>query len=174
LPQIQMSAEFESRLFDRIAQERFAETRTKAYFPKPIPLFNWGRVVPVVASACLAVALFIVTMSPQVPDGGSPMMSNLDDSYLTAQPVNNPNLAAKLNPNWSLARQLAKTERVTQHANSVTKGRNRGFNKPQMVPVSAASLKTAPYDRDYYRLRPVVRVYAAPKSTTDKGGSKVY
>lgn len=178
LAQIQVSAEFESRLFDRIARERFNETRTKAYFPKPIPLISWGRVVPVVASACLAVALFIVTMSPQVQDGGNPMMSdggsNLDDSYLTAQPVNNPNLASKLTPEWSLARQFAMGERITQHTNAVTRGRYRGFDQPQIIPASSSNKRMAPYDRSYYRLRPVVKVYVAPESSTDKGGSKVY
>jgi len=55
VPQMGITEDFNSRLLNRIAQERFAETRTKAYMPKPAPLFLWRRVAPVLATFCLAV-----------------------------------------------------------------------------------------------------------------------
>ena len=164
VPQLKVSEDFNNKLLNRIAHERFAETRTRAYMPKNPPVFTWTKVVPAVAAACL---VFVVTMmsfgptdntvSPRLADGGSVM----DDSYLTAQPVHNPNMAAKLNKNWSFDGQMAQAERINRISSSLSgSGSFDGYGGGAgLQRVSSASTEPVPFVKNYYRVRPVIRVY---------------
>ena len=60
MPDVPVSDDFNSRLLNRIAEERFAETRTKAYLPKRVPRFQWRSLVPVTVVAGL---LAVVTLN---------------------------------------------------------------------------------------------------------------
>ena len=94
-----VSEGFNNRLLDRIAHERFAETRTKAYFPKSAPSLLIRRLVPILVTAGLAVAVVIANFSPNKNSQTAEFAVGsvqLDDAYLTVQPDNNPNLPGML------------------------------------------------------------------------------
>jgi hypothetical protein len=83
-------------LFDRIARENFADKRSKAYLPGRIPRFGKTRlaVVAVAAVMILSVGLSL-SLVDRITDPNAAVMANsgseqLDDSYLTVQPTNNP------------------------------------------------------------------------------------
>lgn len=116
-PMYRVSEDFNTRLLDRIAEERYAEVRTQAHLPKKTPLFGWARIVP--ASVTLAaLAVVAVGLSSeksndplQLSKSGSealisaPALAEFDapplgerlglndkymTAYMTAQPINNP------------------------------------------------------------------------------------
>ena len=49
LPGLSVSADFNPQLLNRIARERFAETRTRAFLPRRAPIVSWSRAVPILA-----------------------------------------------------------------------------------------------------------------------------
>ena len=55
---LKVSDKFNDNLLNRIAHERFAETRTKAYMPSRPPVLTWAKVLP---SAITAVVAVVVT-----------------------------------------------------------------------------------------------------------------
>lgn len=174
-----VSTDFNHKLLQRVAQERFAETRTKAWQPKEAPLFMWRKVVPIAVTACVAVVAFMATLSP-VLDGGTPKYATTDvvsgDDYLTAQPTANPNMAVKLNDDWSLERQLAAAERIHRIRNSVIPASaftQTGYDGGLIQRVSSNS-RPAPFVANYFRVRPVVRIYVIPQPSTNKEGSHAY
>ena len=85
-----VSEGFSNRLLDRIAHERFAETRTKALLPKPAPSFLVRRLLPAFATAALIVFVGINYFSTENNAGSNMTRANssqsVNDSYLTAQP----------------------------------------------------------------------------------------
>jgi len=110
-----LADDFNVRLLNRIAQERFHETRTRAFLPHRAPRLAWRVVAPAMAATALVVVVAVgVMMGP----GGESLVSRatvpapLDDSYLTAQPLRNPNVARGMNGDWSLTRQVAAAERL--------------------------------------------------------------
>lgn len=174
---LKVSNDFNQKLLQRVAQERFAETRTKAYLVKEAPLFLWRKVAPVAATACVVVLAFIATMSP-VFDGDSPEYVNTGsaDAYMTVQPTANPNMAVRLKDDWTLENQLAQAERIHRIRNSVIPA--SAFTQPGYADglnwrVSSGS-RPAPFVANYFRIRPVVRVYVIPQPSTDKEGSHAY
>ena len=172
-----VSNDFNQKLLQRVAQERFAETRTKAFLAKDAPLLMWRKVVPIAATACVAVLAFIATMSP-VFDGSAPDYVNtvVGDDYMTVQPTANPNMAVQLKDDWSLENQLAKAERIHRIRNSVIPA--SAFTQPGYAGglntrVSSGS-HPVPFVANYFRVRPVVRIYVTPQSSSDKEGSHAY
>lgn len=167
-----LSEDFNNKLLNRIAQERFAETRTQAYLPKAAPLFSWGRVLPAVVSACVVVLAVIVALAPQ---GGVDQAADngLDNAYLTVQPTNNPNVTHNLAEGWSLDKQMARVERVNSISQSVVPNH---FSKVIQTGQLASSQVRygAPFAPTYYKVRPVVRVYMNPESTAAKEAAEVY
>lgn len=179
--------DFNTRLLNRIAQERFAETRSRAYLPKPAPVFNRGVVatvfgqwrlgVPALVSVGLLMVLMVVSFWPQVGYRGDVARNtpvSLDDSYLTAQPVNNPNMTSQLTGDWSLAGHLAQTERITQLSNSLARGHFSRLVGLRAIPASTVGDRPTPFVSDYYKVRPRMTVYAAPKSSAREEASEVY
>jgi len=166
-----VSEGFNNRLLDRIAQERFAETRTKAYFPKPAPSLLVRRVLPILATVFLAVAMVITNYSPsknsQPKNIASGDNGQLDNSYLTAQPVNNPNLTSMLHKGWTLGDQLARSERINLISHQLTFDFPFDtYNQGNAVNVSTSSSMPVPYVDGFYRVRPVIRVFESANPTT--------
>jgi hypothetical protein len=175
LPSVGVSDDFNNKLLNRVAQERFKETRTKAYLPKAVPLFRWSRAIPALVSVSAAVLLAFVTFSgPQSSIDNAGLVVNSSggyDAYLTAQPTNNPNVAVPLAKNWSLNQQMASMERVRRLSESMrpTPG---GFNFDNAMNHLAGARSLAnqpiPYVPNYYKVRPVLKLYISPQSTAGK------
>lgn len=166
LPTATLPAEFNTRLLNRIAQERFAETRSKAYFPKPAPSLVWRRAVPVLASALVIAVVAVGMFAPkeQTAVSFSTGTAQLDNSYLTVQPNQNPNMSERLSQGWSLKAHLAQHERMNRLSGMLTN--QSGFT----TVYSRANFDwSSSYEEqrgdDMLRLRPVYRVYQPANST---------
>ncbi len=176
IPSMPVSTDFNARLLDRVAQERFAETRTRAYLPKSAPLFSWRKGVPVVVTACLAI-FAVVSMMPSTDQPGSRVLAgdSSDDSYLTVQPVSNPNMTVRMHKDWSLDRQLAHTQRANRISNNLMPVGS--FGRSYATPVSTGAPVTGrpvPYLRQNLQVRPVLKTYVLPASTANQEGDKPY
>lgn len=176
MPEEPVSEDFNARLLDRIAQERFAETRTKAYLPKSAPLFSWRKAVPAFVAACLAIFAIVSMMPSHQP--GAPAMADksADDAYLTVQPVSNPNMTVHMPKGWSLDRQLAQAERANRIRNNLMPVGS--FGRSYATPVSTGAPLTGrpvPYLRPNLQMRPVVKTYVSPAgATVSQEGDKPY
>ena len=93
--------------------------------------------------------------------------TGLDNSYLTAQPINNPNMTARLDKNWSFNNQLAKTERISQISNQLSNVGSFGATG-HVTDASVHSSKRIPYASNYYRVRPVVKAYISSNASTSR------
>jgi hypothetical protein len=130
-----VSADFNSRLLNKIASERFSETRSQAYFPKKSPALIWSRAIPVVATACLVLA-FILTggINNFMTQSNSEQIASttsqaLDDRYLTVQPQSNHALVQHVSipsagKNWSFHGQLARVNRIRSLMNAMQSQNN--------------------------------------------------
>ena len=175
---LKVSSDFNSKLLNRVAQERFAETRAKAYLPRKAPAAVWGRILPVSVAACLVLIVGTVsfqTFSPGQSDPIAVHQSGVDDSYLTVQPVGNPNMAANLNKNWSLASQLARADRVSQISDAMAPVESFIYSGG-IRPVSAVGSSGAkvPFADNFLHIRPVVRVYIIPNQSNIREAEKTY
>ena len=173
VPSIQVSDDFSNKLLNKIAQERFKETRTKAYLPKAAPLFRWSRAIPAVVSVSAAVLIAFVTFSGpgQVNAPGYAVSSgDVSDAYLTVQPRNNPNLATSMAKDWSLNQQMASLARLQRLSESMIAPSGFQFDQSQNHLAGARSLanQPIPYVPNYYRVRPVLKLYISPQSTAGK------
>lgn len=176
IPTLKVSDDFNTRLLNRIAQERFAETRTRAYLPKRAPVISWRSVVPAMAMAVFALVAAITVLSPDQPANGG--MANADpDSYRTVQPTNNPNLAqANLSGNWSVDRILARLERVNDYSRNITRGNTFG-DMHLASSVSRSSIRSdrpLPYGTHFHKVRPVIRIYETSNSAGSEEDDRVY
>ncbi len=178
VPAFSVSKDFSAKLFNRIAEERFAETRTKAYLPKRAPLIRWATAMPALAAACalVLVGILMVPQGHQAPTQFAANSSGLDDSYRTVQPVNNPNLTNSLEKDWSLSTQIARAERLNRISRSVApQVEFYGFDPALSgTNVAARSGQVAPYMPDFVRIRPVIRIYQPPHGTTPREVTQTY
>jgi hypothetical protein len=177
MPARVVAADFDTRLLNRIAAERFAETRSRAYFPQHAPIIRWKLAVPVLATACVAVVAAVsVFYSPQEQSGqwtavgsGGP-----DESYQTVQPLDNPNMTGSLSKDWSLHGQLAQSERVSRIVHSLTTRNGfSGFQSPGGLSQNVAA-NGLPFVSDRIRVQPVTRFYEVSGSTNAGEDKKVY
>lgn len=173
-----LSEGFNNRLLDRIAHERFAETRTKAYFPKAAPSLLIRRLVPILVTACLVAAVVITNLSPGKNSRSDEFAEGnvqLDDSYLTAQPANNPHMSAMLHKGWTLGDQLARQDRINRISQQLTYDFPFNYyNQGNAVNVSTHSASQVPYVDGFYRVRPVIRVYELANPNTSKEPEVTY
>ena len=179
LSALTVGGDFNGKLLNRIAKERFAETRSKAFLPKRAPVILWRQAIPAFVTTSLVVLLAVVTFSPKVidrTDGSFAGRKVLDDSYLTVQPVDNTKGTANLDRNWSLGSQLARVERMKRLSNAIVQqGAWRDTDRAYgLMAASARSSAPAPFVPGYYKVRPVVRVYMLPESPSAKEGGRVY
>jgi hypothetical protein len=172
LPKVALSNDFNARLLNRIAEERFAETRTKAYLPQRAPRISWGTLVPVLSSA-LVLALVAVSFlsAPQNGPGNNDANAELSDDYATVQPTNNPNMSPILKRNWSLRSELAQTERMSRLSGMVTGGSN--FSAVSSYMPQGWSGQSQHYS-DLFKMRPVIRVYQPANSTQVTEARAIY
>lgn len=182
LPTEPIADDFNNRLLNRIAEERFAETRTKAFMPKRAPRFQWKSLVPVtVVAGLLAVVTLNVyrpgrlgqpdqQMSSLLPTAGTPTAEtpiHMDDRYLTAQPSGNPNVTVAMEESWTLNHKMAQTERLDQISRRLTS--HRAFVN-QMTGNSMVSSQTAqPSQRRFFQT-PGVTFHIYRVSTPTGGG----
>ena len=127
LPKPTVSDDFNTRLLNRVAQERFKETRTRAYLPKKAPVLGWGRLVPAMATVCLVLA-FVFTggigildgpdQPPQYADKGS-TGQYVDDRYKDVQPDETHVLTQHSQSNWAFQKQVAKANRIRNLMNQL-------------------------------------------------------
>ncbi len=102
---LQVSADFNNKLMERIAQERFAETRSnarsKAFLPQKAPSFVFRRLVPALASVTAVAALAVVSLQQGVFDNAdsnnqfaandpTPMAFIADNQALNAPAIGKP------------------------------------------------------------------------------------
>lgn len=182
MPRTKLSEDFNTRLLNRIGQERFAETRTKAYLPKRAPMFRWGLVVPAMATVALVLFTVVGLMMPSTNQPGVQLSDNSatpdqpDNLYQTVLPTNNPNMTASLQKNWSLDRQVAKAERLSRLSDFLTG--NQGFGSNHLAGTSLRTTRAlnsrVPYNIIYYRVHPVIRVYESSGNNGAREGEKVY
>lgn len=168
--------DFTTQVLNRVATERFSETRTKAYLPKPAPRVLWRHVAPVMAGALI---LAVVAIGAFVPRDGTPMMSfaktpaPLDDSYLTAQPDNNPNVTTPLSKDWSLRDQLAQSERMSRLTGMLTG--QTGFSAvDSRIGWSGPTFLDPFLDDPMFRRAPVIRIYQTANTTMVREDQTVY
>ncbi|MDF1545866.1 MAG: zf-HC2 domain-containing protein [bacterium] len=176
---LKVSGDFNARLLNRVAQERFAETRTKAYLPQRAPSVSWAKLLPATVAACM-IALVGVVSFQSLPFGADKqavaVASGQDDSYLTVQPTSNPNLAAKLNKGWSLTDQLARAERISRISSSLSGAESFGGSSGihSVNAVSRSGSGRIPFADYVLHIRPVIKVYVAPDQSNTKEAERIY
>ncbi len=177
IPGMSVSDGFNTALLNQIAQERFAETRTKAYLPKPVPVIRWAAVVPSVVGAFVVIFVAAMSFMPGSLDDNMGMATThtvINDAYLTAQPIRNPNMTQPIAKDWSLTSQLARTEKLRERTQRVINRMRINATAPQYR-VSNVSHNTdvaGPYVPTYYRLRQNVKTYQSPEP--QRGATTVY
>jgi hypothetical protein len=168
---------FNNRLLDRIAHERFAETRTRPYFPKSAPSLLIRRLAPILVTAGLVVAVVITNFSPNKnsqTDDFAVGDVQLDD-YRTVQPVDNPNMSGMLHKDWTLGDQLARQDRINRISRQLTFDFPFNYyNQGNGVNVGARTSSPAPYVDGFYRIQPVIRVYESANRNTSKEPEVTY
>jgi len=164
-----VSHDFNNKLLNRIAQERFAETRSRAWLPRTIaPTFFMRRVAPVFVTASLVFALAI-GYAPKFENNpevvlASLQTSMLDDSYLTAQPNANPYmLANQMRQGHTIAHMVASTQRTARFTNMMLAPES--FAGDGYAALASASTPSS-FAESFYRLRPIVRMYVAPQGVS--------
>lgn len=176
LTEIKVSADFNNSLLNRIAHERFAETRTNAYLPKEAPMFAWNKLVPAVASAAVvllvAMSLFIGSNGENRGQLGFAENTTNELDYLTVQPTNNPNMTVNADKDWSFNRQMARSQRISNISNNIRPVSSFGSSETSMV--RSASVDQIPFSSSYYRVTPVIRIYISTPSSSTQEASKVY
>ncbi len=179
MPKMSVSSDFNAQLLNRVAKERFAETRTRAFLPTKAPFANWRLLVPAMASAALLIVVAIGVLTPGHEEftGTFAVGGDLtDDSYMTVQPENNPNMTASLEKDWTLSRVVARSERFSNIANSLTD--LRGFGNLHLTSQASGQRLRSPFSNlhgwYHFKAQPVVRVYEASRSVRTGEGSRAY
>ncbi len=179
LPQMKVSEDFNTLLLNRVANERFNETRTKAYLPRRAPVLSWRLVAPAVTTAVLAVLVMVNLVTPPHQDmtmAVADVARTTDDSYRVVQPQDNPNMTVNLRKDWSLQQQLAKAERISRIYDFLTD--RSGFSDMHLTSTLSHSQtvprSVAPYGRGFFKVQPVYRVYQASGSSSTGEGNGIY
>ena len=108
MPRQTVSSDFNTRLLDRIARERFNETRNKAYLPKKrVPVVGLNRMAAIVAAACFILAfIFAGGIDKIMPQNDQLEIAEtvpLNDAYETVQPQSE---------HWVFKEQLQRATRI--------------------------------------------------------------
>lgn len=176
LPKPKLSEDFNNALLNRVAHERFAETRTKAFLPKAAPIMQWGKVLPVFVTACLALMATFMFSSYRMDSADAGAMAgadDLDNSYLTVQPAAATCDTHALNQQWSLSGQLDKSRRIERISHNVRRIDGFGGNEGMRL-ASVRQPATSPYAVNHYRIRPVMKIYVIPGASTKREVVKPY
>jgi anti-sigma factor RsiW len=177
VPQKSVSQDFNTRLLDKIAHERFQQTRTRAYLPHGVPVLSWRALVPVAVTAVLAlVAIYSFNGSNNSLSGSVPsaqLPTSMDDRYLTIQPTSNHKAAIGMENDWSLKQQLARSERMEAVSREMT---NRyGFGDMYLTSASTPMGVTSPATNLSRTQRwPVYRIYRVTGGANNREGAQAY
>lgn len=179
LPNLPVSDDFNTRLLNRIAQERFAETRNRAYLPKAAPSFRWARLVPITVAAGLLAVIALNVYQPigpavsSEPGAVASIPVTIDDSYLTAQPSDNPNMTLAMGEGWTLDERLARSERLDQISQRLTS--HRAFLN-QLTGTGGSQYRTAlPPAGQFFQVPGVsYRIYRVTAPTGGGGAQRAY
>lgn len=176
-----LPADFNVKLLNRIAQERFAETRSRAYFPRvEPPLLLWRHLAPVLATAVALVVVGVMAFnkisSPMPSTATTSKSGSLDNSYLTVQPYGNPNMTTPLRKDWSFETQVAQAERSNQLSGLLTSAGSFGATdyRDALPRIAGFSVMESPFGVVIITVRPVLRVYDASGTSGSKEDEKVY
>jgi hypothetical protein len=124
LESYRVSPDFNSRLLDRIARERFKEARTKAFLPRRAPVVRWERLAPVVAITCLMLGMVFFGGIEKIiaPDQTSMYAENSRSNqvdlqewynrYMEVQPGKDRALVQHTSAGWAFKKQLARANRI--------------------------------------------------------------
>jgi len=176
-PQKSVSQDFNARLLDRVARERFLQTRSRAYLAHGAPRLLWRTLVPVAVTAALAIVVVSgFNRFNQMAPGSSPSAqfpTPMDDSYLTIQPTANHSAVLGMGNDWSLRQQLARSERLESVSREMT---NRsGFGSMHLAGMTTPAGVTYPATPQYYMMqRPVYRVYRITGGTNGREDVQAY
>ena len=179
-PRLETSDDFNTRLLNRIAHERFSETRTKAYMPGRIPRFGTFRLVSVAATAAIVMVFaFSLDFTGTLKSIGSPEMAISagstdnpaeDDLYMTVQPTDNPFLnerktVSQVVQQYNRWRNYSKSLRAHSAAEKFSSGGGGMLlTSAQASPVSTN-----------VRFRPVVKSYPiVPANQVTTNGRATY
>lgn len=178
LPQNKVSAEFGDRLLNRIAREKFKETRTRAYFPRRTPVLGWGRLVPALATMGLVLAFifygglnFLTNQSePDSYTNIAVTSDRVDDRYKDVQPQPDHVLSQHVRSNWAFKKQVARANRIRNLMNTLASGNYFGTGAAQYansydITGNRDLILRLPFD-----LRAVNRTYTSPQVRTAEGG----
>jgi len=114
-PKYSVSEDFNSRLLKKIADERFSETRSRAYLPKKIPVLTFNRLAPLFAAACFIFAFMFsggLNLMMDKQKSTEVVSTGLNDDYLTTQPGPDHILNQHLAANWVFSEQVARANRI--------------------------------------------------------------
>lgn len=171
-----VSADFNAKLLDRIARERFSETRTKAYLPRRTPVFSWPRLVPIAAVVMLAVVAFVgsnyMWRENVSPNAGG--QASLDDSYLTVQPAGDRDVTTRVSPDWSFGSQFNQAERVNRVSGMLTSATGFADPEPRIIIHFVVPYNDGRLDMSGLRIRPVLRTYEPAGAVQTKETHSVY
>ena len=155
-----VSEDFNARLLNRIAQERFAETRTNAHFPpKRIPWFRWERAVPAVVTAAVVLLVAIFGGTGFLPFG--PPQGPTDQPFVGADIFGG---VQKLDKDWSLRSHMDQIDRVNRLSQQVTSGPVTFTTGQTSVTITQTITTAVPYSDTFIEVRRVVHHYVAPNS----------
>ena len=177
VPKKSLGQDFNTRLLDRLAHERFQETRTRAYLPHRAPRLSLRILAPVAVTAALvlvAVSSFLSlkdSISGEMPSAQLP--SPMDDRYLTIQPTTGHNAALGMGDDWSLRRQLARSERLETVSRELTS--HNGFSNMHLAGMTTpAGVVYTTASQDYPLQRPNFKVYRITGGSGDREDAQAY
>jgi len=163
LPVRKAADDFNARLFQKIAREQFAETRSKAYLPGKIPRFYRPQLISYAVAAVVIIAFGAgLQFGGDFLGGGKPIVTvtqglRTGDDYLTAQPSDNP----FLNERKSIGQTVEQYNRFRQYSRALRAHSDIDGYIGVAAGVSLAS-QNSESGAGYVpgiRIRPVVRDY---------------
>lgn len=170
LPPVNLKVDFNARLLGRISEERFAETRSKAYFPRRSVVPAWRQYVPALVTVSL---VLVVAVSVADRFIGNPEETNVianrqhDESWQTVQPM--------LHKDWSLREQLARAERTNRISGQLTSGRGFGVwyvTPSQQGTLAGSTVYVVPAPET--QVRPVIRTFESAPAPAPEDSRPVY
>ena len=182
LEDIELSDDFNARLLNRIAAERFAETRTKAYLPSRIPGLWWRIAVPAMTTVVIACfGLVGYSAWQNLPEqfqataqSGEQQLGE-DDSYLYASSDKNPNLGRQALQGRSLSSLMARVDRANKISNWMTSGAQYVTNNQlasHQTWSGNARRSPIPFSIQFYLVRPILKT--KPLAPRTDGEESIY
>lgn len=162
LPDMETSEDFNSKLFQKIGREGFAEAKSKAYMPGRIPKFDFMRLAAYATTAVIVIGLGLgIAMSDKFFSPTSPrLMSSTDiqkddNLYLTVQPIDNP----LMNEKKSVSEVVRQYNRFREYSKTLRASSGADLLSGQTPGMTMTSTQSTPLGANGLRVRPVVRNY---------------